>query len=182
MLQFIQRLLGRSKSQLPPFDFKRNRFRVKKEWPPTLRALTEKQQFRFERKFKRRLVLKSTRPTWNKWTKIVQWSMISFVLVYGVLFHDFAKDTMNPRPGEQPFSGIRAKMWGLWDSLWTGSSYKAPEITPAAPRYQTHAPDGRKLTWREQLRLQQVQPQMSQMSREGKTLEQLEQGQTPRGN
>ncbi|KAH7117084.1 hypothetical protein B0J11DRAFT_108833 [Dendryphion nanum] len=119
MLRLIQRLLGRApKSQLPPFNFARNRFRAKKIWPPNLRELTEKQQFRFERKFKRRLRLKSIRPTWNKWTKIIQWSMIGFVVVWGVFFHDFVKDPLNPQPGEQPFKALRdwtkRKLGGFW--------------------------------------------------------------------
>ena len=115
----MNRLLGRYQNTLPPFDFARNRFRVKKKWPPNLRELTEKQQFRFERKFKRRIKAKSIRPMWNKWTKIVQWSIIGFIVVYGVLFHDFRKDPMNPRPGEQPFEGLRQKMWGFWGTFYT---------------------------------------------------------------
>ncbi|KAF1852183.1 uncharacterized protein K460DRAFT_402172 [Cucurbitaria berberidis CBS 394.84] len=119
MLQLFKRLLGRNKNTLPPFDLARNRFQVKKKWPPNLRELTEKQQFRFERKFKRRNKLKSVRPQWNRWTKIVQWSAISFVAVYGVLFHDFRQDPMNPRPGEQPFEGLRQKMWGILGNFYT---------------------------------------------------------------
>lgn len=119
MLQFINRLLGRNQNTLPPFNFARNRFRVKKKWPPNLRELTEKQQFRFERKFKRRTKLKSLRPRWDRWTKIVQWSMIGFILVYGVLFHDFRKDPMNPRRGEQPFEGLRQRMWELLGNFYT---------------------------------------------------------------
>ncbi|KAF1977678.1 hypothetical protein BU23DRAFT_550356 [Bimuria novae-zelandiae CBS 107.79] len=126
MIQLLARLFGRaSKSDLPPFDFARNRFKAKKQWPPNLKELTEKQQFRFERKFKRRLRLKSIKPQWQKWTKIVQWNLIGFVIVYGVLFHDFAKDPMNPRPGEQPFKGLRDRMWGVWDGLWTHTSTRS---------------------------------------------------------
>ncbi|KAL1792399.1 hypothetical protein ACET3X_008906 [Alternaria dauci] len=110
MLRFFNRLLGRHQNTLPPFDFARNKYPAKKKWPPYLRALTEKQQFRFERKFKRRIKMKSIRPVWNKWTKIVQWSLITFIAVYGVLFHDFRYDPMNPTPGEQPFKGLRKKM------------------------------------------------------------------------
>lgn len=121
MLKFINRLLGRHENTLPPFDFTRNRFRVKKKWPPTFRELTDKQQFRFERKFKRRIKAKSIKPVWNKWTKIAQWSIISFIVVYGVLFHDFRKDPMNPRPGEQPFEGLRARMWGMFGNFYTHS-------------------------------------------------------------
>jgi hypothetical protein len=113
------RLFGRQRSTLPPFDFSRNRFHMRKKWPPNFRNLTEKQQFRFERKFKRRIKMKATSVTWNKWVGIVQWSMISFVLVYGVLFHDFAKDPMNPRPGEQPFEGVRGWMWDKLGNFYT---------------------------------------------------------------
>jgi hypothetical protein len=123
MLQLLARLLGRApKSELPPFNFTRNRYRAKKHWPPNLRELTEKQQFRFERKFKRRLRLKSIKPQWQKWTKIVQWSLIGFVIVHGVLFHDFASAPMNPRPGAQPVKGLRDRMWRAWDGLWTHTS------------------------------------------------------------
>lgn len=123
MIQLLARLLGRApRAELPPFNFATNRFKAKKHWPPNLQELTEKQQFRFERKFKRRLRLKSIKPQWQRWTKIVQWNLIGFVLVYGVLFHDFAKDPMNPRPGEQPFKGLREKMWGAWNGLWTHTS------------------------------------------------------------
>ena len=119
MLRFLNRLIGRHENTLPPFDFARNRFRAKKKWPPNLRALTDKQQFRFERKFKRRIKAKSIRPVWNKWTKIVQWSLISFIVVYGVLFHDFRKDPMNPRQGEQPFEGLRQRMWNILGGFYT---------------------------------------------------------------
>ncbi|KAF2256803.1 hypothetical protein BU26DRAFT_527072 [Trematosphaeria pertusa] len=120
MLRLIRRLLGQpAKPQLPPFNFARNRYKAKKNWPPNLRELTEKQQFRFERKFKRRLRLKSIKPQWQKWTKIVQWGLIGFVIVYGVLFHDFAKDPMNPTPGEQPFKRLREQMKGLYGGMWT---------------------------------------------------------------
>ncbi|KAL5118248.1 hypothetical protein ACEQ8H_003920 [Pleosporales sp. CAS-2024a] len=121
MLRFFRRLFGRQKNTLPPFDFARNRYRTRKQWPPNLRDLTEKQQFRFERKFKRRIRFKSIRPQFNKWVGIVQWSLISFIVVYSVLFHDWSKDPMNPRPGEQPFMGIRTRMWNMLGNFYTHS-------------------------------------------------------------
>jgi hypothetical protein len=126
---FFNRLLGRKQTVLPPFNHARNRFRAKKIWPPNLHEMTEKQQFRFERKFKRRTKLKSIKPMWNKWTKIVQWSIISFIVVHGVLFYDFANDPMNPRKGEQPFQGLRDKMWAILGNFWThnGTTLKVPE-------------------------------------------------------
>jgi hypothetical protein len=119
MLAFLNRLLGRNKNTLPPFNFARNRYPAKKKWPPNLQKLTDKQNYRFERKFKRRVTLKSLRPQWNRWIKIVQWSTISFIVVYGVLFHDFAQDPMNPRPGQQPFAGLRSRMWDIIGNFWT---------------------------------------------------------------
>jgi hypothetical protein len=126
MLRLFNRLLGRHENTLPPFDFARNKYPAKKKWPPNLRALTDKQQFRFERKFKRRIKAKSIRPQWNKWTKVVQWSLISFIVVYGVLFHDFRKDPMNPRPGEQPFEGLRKRMWGMFGGFYTHTEDRGP--------------------------------------------------------
>lgn len=112
-------MFGRQKKELPPFDFARNRFPTRKAWPPNLREMTEKQQFRFERKFKRRIKLKSLSPMRDRYIKFTQWSLISFIVIYGVLFHDFAKDPMNPRPGEQVFEGVRSKMWGLLGNFYT---------------------------------------------------------------
>ncbi|OAL56455.1 hypothetical protein IQ07DRAFT_496274 [Pyrenochaeta sp. DS3sAY3a] len=137
------RLLGRKENTLPPFNFARNRFPAKKKWPPTLRNLTEKQQFRFERKFKRRHKLKNIRPTWDRWTKILQWSMISTILVYGVLFHDYRQDPWNPKPGEQVFEDFRGWFFGLFGNFYTHSELsmkgeargsRRVESTPGQPR------------------------------------------------
>lgn len=140
MLGLFRRLFGRERSTLPPFDFARNRFHVRKKWPPNLRQLTEHQQFRFERKFKRRIRLKAIRPQWNKWVKITQWSLISFVIVYGVLFHDFAKDPMNPRPGEQVFKGIRDRMWGVLGKFYTHTEGALNETREGRHRLAPIAP------------------------------------------
>ncbi|KAF2711962.1 hypothetical protein K504DRAFT_464060 [Pleomassaria siparia CBS 279.74] len=132
MLQLVRRLLGRQRSTLPPFDFARNRYKAKKEWPPWIRELNERQQFRFERKFKRRLLIKSIKPTYIKWNKIVMWSLISFVTVYAVLWHDFANDPMNPRPEEQPFNALRNWVKSWTDSIWTHTSTVGPDPDPEA--------------------------------------------------
>ena len=142
MLRLFNRLLGRNENTLPPFDFACNKYPAKKKWPPNLRALTDKQQFRFERKFKRRIKMKSIRPQWNKWTKVVQWSLISFIVVYGVLFHDFRNDPMNPRPGEQVFEGLRKRMWGLFGGFYTHTEDWAP-ATLVSPGDSRERKDGR---------------------------------------
>jgi hypothetical protein len=134
VLGFFGRLFGRQRSTLPPFDFARNRFYMRKKWPPNLRELTEKQQFRFERKFKRRIKMKAVRPGWNKGVTVATWSIISFIVVYGVLFHDFAKDPMNPRPGEQPFLRLRGWMWDKLGNFYTHTDASLEEKGRGARR------------------------------------------------
>lgn len=51
-------------------------YRPKREWPPDMSQLSKEQRFRLERKYRRRAKLKYERPNWDKWTKIVQWSLI----------------------------------------------------------------------------------------------------------
>ncbi|EPQ62979.1 Bgt-3643 [Blumeria graminis f. sp. tritici] len=52
------------------------RYKSKKVWPPDFSKLNAKQQFRFERKLKRRSKLKWARPRWVKGVKIAQLSSI----------------------------------------------------------------------------------------------------------
>ncbi|KAF2655945.1 hypothetical protein K491DRAFT_576072, partial [Lophiostoma macrostomum CBS 122681] len=95
---------------LPPFNFARNRYRAQTQWPPVLRNLPHRQQFRFERKFKRRLRMKAVDEVWNRWVGVGMWSIIGFIVVYSVFFHDFRKDKNNPRPEEEVFETPRRWM------------------------------------------------------------------------
>ncbi|KAK2736610.1 hypothetical protein FQN57_000727 [Myotisia sp. PD_48] len=84
-------------------------FKAKRQWPPDLAKLSSKHQFRLERKYRRRAKLKYARPTWSKWTKLVQWSLILFVLVYAILFMEI-KDG-----GTNPFQSFRESLWKILD-------------------------------------------------------------------
>ena len=117
---------------LPPFNFRRNRYLAKTQWPPVLRNLPHEQQFRFERKFKRRLRLKAVDEVWNRNVGIGMWSLISFIVVYSVFFHDFRHDKWNPRPGEEVFEPIREWVRERWRGLWTAGSLDLGER--GAPR------------------------------------------------
>jgi len=50
--------------------------KAKTTWPPDLSKMSELKRFKYERRYKTRLALKSTRPVWNKWITIVQWASI----------------------------------------------------------------------------------------------------------
>lgn len=83
-----------------PFTLETNPYRCKRSWPPDFSKLSQKHQFRLERRYRRRTKLKWARPTWTKIVKIGQWSSIIFVLVYGVLYLEIEE-------GMTPFEGIR---------------------------------------------------------------------------
>ncbi|EMR70960.1 hypothetical protein UCREL1_2008 [Eutypa lata UCREL1] len=53
------------------------RFKLKKVWPPDFSKLSEKEQFRFERRYKRRIKLATARPRWDKIVKLAQLSSIT---------------------------------------------------------------------------------------------------------
>ncbi|KAF2272803.1 uncharacterized protein EI97DRAFT_349165, partial [Westerdykella ornata] len=80
------RVIGRKQNTLPPYDFARSPYRAKKPWPPPLMSLSEHRQFNFERRFKRRLLLKSIRPNWNRWVKVAQKVGIWSIVIYSVFF------------------------------------------------------------------------------------------------
>ncbi|PGH08504.1 hypothetical protein AJ79_05994 [Helicocarpus griseus UAMH5409] len=103
-----------------------NPYRAKRTWPPDLSKLSPKQQFRLERKYRQRAKLKWARPTWTKWTKLVQWAIIGYVIVYCVLFLDLEE-------GENPFQPIRDYVWGLLDGSILGSpSFQKEPTTPSS--------------------------------------------------
>jgi hypothetical protein len=53
-----------------------NPYKAKRLWPPDFSKLPPKQQFRLERRYKRRAKLKWARPRWTKAVKLVQMSSI----------------------------------------------------------------------------------------------------------
>ncbi|KAH8428215.1 uncharacterized protein LDX57_005918 [Aspergillus melleus] len=66
-----------------------SQYKPKRQWPPDMSKLSPKHQFRLERKYRRRAALKFARPKWMKATKLVQWGVIGFVLVYALLFMEW---------------------------------------------------------------------------------------------
>ena len=120
-----------------------SRYKPKKVWPPDFSKLSAKEQFRFERRYKRRVKLATARPRWDKYVRLAQlcsvtgrcfptraifrrnrpdvWGggfLLLGVLVYSLLF-------MEASTGEQPFQGVsgpapstaRARACGLATSL-----------------------------------------------------------------
>jgi len=69
------RLLSQPPSDPPAFDFDNNPYKAKRTWPPDFTKLSEKHQFRLERRYKRRAQLKWARPNWMIGTKLAQYGL-----------------------------------------------------------------------------------------------------------
>lgn len=57
------------------FDFDRNPYKAQKQWPPDFSKISEKHQFRMEKRYRRRCKLAYARPQWVKYTKLTQYGL-----------------------------------------------------------------------------------------------------------
>lgn len=55
-----------------PLTVATNPYKARKVWPPNFKQLTVQQQLRFEKKYKRRIILASRAPRWVKFVKTAQ--------------------------------------------------------------------------------------------------------------
>lgn len=91
-----------------PFNILTNPYRARKPWPPILNTLSERQQFHYEKKFRRRLLNKtrSLRYNWDRWALFARRFGVGFLLFY------FA---MVAEPGPEmrvPSDGLRYLVYG----------------------------------------------------------------------
>jgi hypothetical protein len=82
-----------------PYTWETNPYICKRTWPPEFTKLSQKHQFKLERRYRRRAKLAYARPNWHKMVKLAQWGSILFVSVYGILF-------MELTDGNTPFTGV----------------------------------------------------------------------------
>jgi hypothetical protein len=111
------------KPPLKPYDFSKNLYPAHTSWPPNFADLTQKEQFRFERKFKRRSKLKWARPIWNRNLALLQWGMMITVVGYCV----FGLDWENGNEADTQsrwVSNVQNWYRGMAGSLWTTASGK----------------------------------------------------------
>ncbi|ROW06481.1 hypothetical protein VMCG_04232 [Cytospora schulzeri] len=94
----------------------------KKVWPPDFKRLSKQEQFRFEKKFKRRLALAMARPQRERLLKLVQLFSVTSVLIYTVLFMDWKTE-------RHPFVGLRKSLWNM-----IGYDYEAPSTHPTTQK------------------------------------------------
>ncbi|KAJ5606025.1 hypothetical protein N7510_008806 [Penicillium lagena] len=94
-------------------------YQPKRQWPPDMSKLSQKHQFRLERKYRRRAALKYARPKFIKGVTLAQWVIIGFVAVYAILFMDW--DTR-----ETPFDGLRERVFSSIRSVFSSPAPPNP--------------------------------------------------------
>lgn len=72
-LNMLSTLVRRSAAAVRPFNPHTNPYKAKRHWPPDFDKLSQKHQFRMERRYRRRAKLKWARPRWTKMVKLAQW-------------------------------------------------------------------------------------------------------------
>lgn len=54
-----------------------SRYKPKKVWPPDFSLLSDKEKFRFEKRYKRRMKLATARPRWNRYVQLAQLGIVT---------------------------------------------------------------------------------------------------------
>ena len=99
-----------------------NPFKARKVWPPNLEELSPQQQLRFEKKYKRRVLLAGRSPRWEKGVKLAQLATIA-----GKAQHRHVETCPFGRRGSPTVTA--ALVWLLFYSEfeWWGKQYKPSE-------------------------------------------------------
>lgn len=74
--KMLQTLIRRSAAAVK-FDINKNPYKAKRQWPPDFDQLSQKHQFRLERRYRRRAKLAWARPRWTKFVKLATWGSIA---------------------------------------------------------------------------------------------------------
>ncbi|CAZ79871.1 unnamed protein product [Tuber melanosporum] len=102
-------------------------YKAKKPWPPDFSLLSQKHQFRLERRYRRRMKLKFARPRLHKAVNLAQGVIISAVLLWGVFINDWGER------GNRPVQPIRNWVSDLRKSFWSTPSRPEVSKQPRTP-------------------------------------------------
>ncbi|EXM07054.1 hypothetical protein NOF04DRAFT_15364 [Fusarium oxysporum II5] len=100
----IRRMASSSKDSLlkkAPLTVATNPYRARKVWPPNFKQLTVQQQLRFEKKYKRRIILASRAPRWVKFVKTAQLLTIVAALIWICFYSEFEWWGQKYKPSEE---------------------------------------------------------------------------------
>ncbi|EEU46340.1 uncharacterized protein NECHADRAFT_78849 [Fusarium vanettenii 77-13-4] len=129
----LRRMAASSKETLlkrAPLTIANNPYKARKVWPPNFKQLTHQQQLRFEKKYKRRIVLASRSPTWEKAVKTAQLLTIVAAMVWILFYSEFEWWGQKYKPSEE----IRKKTNYLFGTLDPEKRFeRRPDAPPPPP-------------------------------------------------
>ncbi|SPO03338.1 uncharacterized protein DNG_06020 [Cephalotrichum gorgonifer] len=85
----------------PPLTVFTNPYQPKKVWPPDYAQLSFQEQLRFEKKYKRRVMLACARPRWDKGVKLAQLVTVVGVVGWLVFFSELEFYGKSYKPSEE---------------------------------------------------------------------------------
>ncbi|KAH6983072.1 hypothetical protein BGZ61DRAFT_450084 [Ilyonectria robusta] len=112
-----------------PLSVVNNPYKARKVWPPNFKELTVQQQLRFEKKYKRRIMLASRSPRWEKGVKLAQLITIVAALVWILFYSEFEWWGQKYKPSEE----IRRKTNYLFGVLDPEKRYERRKDAPPPP-------------------------------------------------
>ncbi|KAK7518506.1 hypothetical protein IWX49DRAFT_587388 [Phyllosticta citricarpa] len=132
--RWLPQFLRKPEPERIPYNIYKNPYRAKRSWPPDLSKLSWRDQVRFDRKYRRRLKMRSTWPLWNKRVKLAQWIILGTVGFYMVCIVDWKTEIEikagGPVSGWSPFQVPHDFFWDNWRKVFGGkktSNASTPE-------------------------------------------------------
>ncbi|KAI1132664.1 hypothetical protein F5Y10DRAFT_261086 [Nemania abortiva] len=111
------KLRNPTRAAAPTGVYLNSRYKPKKVWPPDFSKLSQRDKFRLEKKYKRRVRLATARPRWDRFVRLARLGAVTFVIVYSFLIMEWNTE-------HQPFEGVRNS---IWSALSVFSSEKRDE-------------------------------------------------------
>ncbi|KAK0389785.1 hypothetical protein NLU13_3358 [Sarocladium strictum] len=106
-----------------------NPFKARKVWPPNLEELTPQQQLRFEKKYKRRVVLAQRAPGWQKGVKYAQFATLTAAMAYLIFYAEFEWYGRKYVPLDEIRHSFNT-IFGVFDA---DKRHERPRTAPPAP-------------------------------------------------
>ncbi|UNI19943.1 hypothetical protein JDV02_006085 [Purpureocillium takamizusanense] len=122
-----------------PLNAAANPYKARKVWPPNFKELNHQQQLRFEKKYKRRILLAGKSPRWDKGVKFAQLATIAAALVWLLFYSEFEWWGKQYKPSEE-MRRHAANVFGVLDPDKRYERRKdAPDVnpTPKAPESES---------------------------------------------
>ncbi|CAI4217194.1 unnamed protein product [Parascedosporium putredinis] len=114
MLRTLVRRSAAAATERPPLTIYTNPYQTKKIWPPDYKQLSWQDQLKFEKKYKRRVILASRRPKWDKGVKLAQLATTVGVLSWLFFFAELEFHGKRYVPNEEIKKGV-GTLWGIFD-------------------------------------------------------------------